>query len=202
MESIIAFFGVFAVIIVAVAIVLTVVKIRDVENILRKEEEKYKLRDSLEERTFSIVDILDIYEKDYNTYILIKDESDKALYMYLSLFDKYKWQDGQDGYLEPQYINYNKKEEVYLFNSTNEEAFPIEFNNTGGRYKLVEEFGHFEVRDDKLYIYKDSSDKPSIVKLNKIEHANKSYDINNIHNVKLIDCFIIYDKHSDEKLGE
>ncbi len=196
-NTILLIFLIFGIVIISLTVIFTVKRIKEVKDILRKDRENLNSRDTIEEHNFTIVDILDIDDKDIDTYILIKDDNSKSLYVYLSNVDCYKWKD-DEGYLEPQYIISSK--EVYLYNDSNEDAFPLEFNDTGGRYKLVEEQGRFEIHDDKLYIYKKYKSKPSIIRLNKIIHANNSYDLNNIHNVILIDCFIIYDKHSNEKI--
>ena len=152
---------------------------------------RLELRDTLKEHSFSIVDILLIYEKDLKTFILIKDNEDKTTYMYESWIDEYQWFGNEEYYIEPYFFP-GKNEEICMVENKDYNNYPLVFNQTGGKYKLVEEIGHFEIHDDILYTYYSDGSTYSN-KIKNIKHANKAYDINLIHNVILIDCFIKYE---------
>ena len=162
------------------------------------EEDRLKLKKETEERTFTIVDILrrnGFVDNGFCEHILIKDTDSKKLYAYSPNYDTYSWTEEMPSHLEPFF--YDDSEAPCLLEYESFDDYPLKFNKTGGKYKLMEELGHFEVKDDKVIIYYNNPKKrPLTVKMTGIKQGNHSNNLYYINNVKIIDCYIIYEKDS------
>ena len=197
-------FTIFAIFFTSIIVIIVVSirhSIKSVKNVVTQYSDKMKICDQLEIRSFTIEDIILFDYKDYYKYILIKDTDSKTLYLYPSFFDIYVWSEGQEYYLEPKY--YEADNTVYLVDNKYEDNYSLEFSKNGGKYKIVSEIGHLEVKDEMVYLYyNDSSKKPKVAKLKNVKHANMNNDLNGYHNVVLIDCFVNFDVKLEDKISD
>lgn len=195
-------FGLWFLIIVVVGLLLTKKEIKKSNEIILKQNNKYKLRDSIEPCQFCILDIFSFPFSDSNNWcILIRDIKTGTLYAYREEYFAYGWTKKAWLEIECSYLKPLFYDEPVLFDSDSQETYLLRFNKSGGQYKLIEELGHFEIMNDRLFLQYDNPKSKTIsTKIKKIEHINEYNNMYNIHNVKFIECFVKFDRILEDKI--